>query len=100
MFSTATRLRLKSILERIAKGEVVTLKERVFVGNFADQNQTVATCLRKAQQLQQKREPINGIDQLLHGLNLGATDPEASYKPKIDDLGEWFSGAPSWLGRS
>ncbi|WP_320667970.1 hypothetical protein [Prochlorococcus sp. MIT 1307] len=100
MFSIATRLRLKKILDRISIGEKVSLQERIYVDKYADQNQTVATCLRRAQCSQQERESTNSIDDLLYSLDLVSEDPESSYRPKADDLGEWFSGAPSWLGRS
>ncbi len=100
MLSTSTRLRLKDILRRIALGEEVSLQERVYINKFADQNQTVATCLSRANHLQQKQNTTNGIDHLLCDLGLGSSDPQSTYRPKRDDLGEWFSGAPSWLGRS
>ena len=100
MFSTSPRFRIKDILDRIASGEEVDLQERIFLDGFADKNQTVATCLRKAQRFQQKRESIHDIDDLLNGLDLVSNDPHSSYSPKSDDLGEWFSGAPSWLVRS
>ena len=100
MLSIANRHRLKIILERISEGEAITLKERIFVDNFADQNQTVNSCLRKARRLQQRQEPKDEIEQLLNCLDLNPADPESQYKPNIDDLGEWFTGAPSWLGRS
>ena len=69
MFSIANRHRLKIILERISEGEEITLKERLFVDKFADQNQTVASCLRKARRLQQRKEPKDEIALLIiHGI--------------------------------
>ena len=100
MFSTSTLLRLKDILERITSGKEISIQERLYVEQCADKNQSMATCLRKARRLQQKTEASNSIDYLLNGLELRSTDPDSSYRPKLDDLGEWFSGAPSWLGRS
>jgi len=100
MFSITNRHRLKVILGRIAQGEEITLKERLFVDKFADNNQTVATCLRKARRLQQNKNPNDEIEQLLNCLELIPPDPESQYKKNVDDLGEWFTGAPSWLGRS
>ncbi len=100
MFSSDIRLRLMDILEKIATGKEVSLNERLYVESFADQDQSIASCLHKAQRLQQNRKSSNEIDQLLDSLELGPNDPHSSYKPKTDDLGEWFSGAPSWLGRS
>ena len=100
MFSKTTRLRLGDILQRIAKGKEVSLKERLYLDRFADQDQNIASCLRRATRLQQNLEATNGIDHLLHQLDLVSPDTQSTYKPQIDDLGEWFSGAPSWLGRS
>ncbi|WP_241466565.1 MULTISPECIES: hypothetical protein [unclassified Prochlorococcus] len=44
-------------------------------------------------------QPRDGIDQLLDGLELGSSEPD-DYCSEDEDLGEWFGGAPSWLGRS
>ena len=100
MLSASTRLRLKDILQRMATGKEVSLPERIYLGKFADRHQSVSTSLRRATRLQQKQKLTNGIDHLLNQLDLGPSDPQSSYKPKTDDLGEWFTGAPSWLGRS
>ena len=100
MLSTSTRLRLKDILQRISTGKEVSLQERIYLEKFADNNQTIATCLRRANRLQQNKKVTNDIDNLLNDLDLDSSDPQSSYRPKIDDIGEWFTGAPSWLGRS
>ena len=42
----------------------------------------------------------NQIDELLNGLDLNSEEPHVTYNPDHDDLGEWFSGAPSWIRRS
>ncbi len=100
MLSTSTRLRLQSILERVSKGETVSLDERVYLHKFADRDQTVSSWLTRARRIQQKVGTNDRIDDLLNDLDLGSSDPGSSYKPDQDDLGDWFSGAPSWLGRS
>ena len=100
MFSITTRKRLKNILERVSHGKTISLKDRIYLSKHADQNQTVSNCLRKAQLTQQKSTPSNSIDQLLNNLDLYPTDPQSTFNRKEDDLGEWFCGAPSWLGRS
>lgn len=99
MLSTSTRLRLQGILERIAEGEAVSLSERVYVQKFADRAPTVASWLRRARR-QQQGVPASGIDQLLADLDLGSPDPDAVYRPEDENLGDWFSGAPTWLRRS
>ena len=82
----------------MSNGESVSLKERLYLSKYADQNQTVSNCLRRAQLSQQKIN--NNIDKLLNNLDLNPSDPQSIFQDKEDDLGEWFCGAPSWLGRS
>ena len=49
----------------------------------------------------QRKHPIcNPIDELLNGMDLAPEEPNSTYNPDRDDLGEWFSGAPSWIRRS
>jgi hypothetical protein len=100
MLSTSTRLRLQAILERIARGQPVSLSERVYVQKFADRDPTVASWLRRARRRQQAQEPGDGIEQLLADLDLGSPEPDEGFRPGEDDLGDWFSGAPPWLRRS
>ena len=100
MLSTATRLRIQRILARLSKGELVSLQERVFINKFASRDQTVSNWLKRAIRIQQGWEANNPIDKLIDGLDLGSSDPNASFNPDQEDLGDWFSGAPSWLGRS
>ena len=100
MLSTSSRLRIQNILIRLASNEQVTLKERIYINKFADRDQTVSSWLTKAKQLQQKKETLDPIDNLITDLGIGSSDADTTYKPDQDDLGDWFSGAPSWLGRS
>ena len=100
MLSRDTRLRLQEILARVASDQPVSLNERIYIHKFADRNQTVATWLHRARREQQKLQPQDGIDQLLDALQLGSSEPDDHYCSEDDDLGEWFGGAPSWLGRS
>ena len=100
MYSTSHLFRIKNILHRIASGEEINFQERLYIDNCADKDQAIATSLRRARRVQQKMENTNSLDHLINDLDLASIDPDSSYKPKVDDLGEWFSGAPSWLGRS
>tara|TARA_Y100001968_G_C19302872_1_gene690032 strand:+ start:631 stop:933 length:303 start_codon:yes stop_codon:yes gene_type:complete len=100
MLRTSTRVRIQEILSRIAKGDIVTLQERIFINKYASRDQTVSAWLRKASNLQQNQSESNPIDHLLDGLDLRSSDPHTTYNPEQDDLGEWFSGAPSWIRRS
>ena len=100
MLTTSSRLRIQEILTRLAKGNQVTLQERIFINKYASRDQNVSAWLRKASHLQQKRNSSNQIDELLEGLDLCSSDPHSTYNPDQEDLGEWFSGAPSWIKRS
>mgnify|MGYP004128887613 CR=1 FL=1 len=81
-------------------GKQVTLAERIYINKYATTNQNVANWLRKASHIQRNQPVTNPIDELLNGLNLNAEEPHSTYNPDQDDLGEWFSGAPSWTRRS
>jgi len=100
MLTTSTRVRIQEILTRIANGTEVTLEERIYINKYASRNQNVSAWLRKASNLQRNKVNSNPIDQLLSGLDLCSSDPHSTYEPDQDDLGEWFSGAPSWIRRS
>ena len=100
MLTTSTRIRIQEILTRIAKGKEVTLEERIYINKYASRNQNVSAWLRKASHLQRNRINSNPIDDLLNGLDLCSSDPHSTYNQDQDDLGEWFSGAPSWIRRS
>ncbi len=100
MLSTSSRLRIQEILSRVAIGNQVTLEERIYVNKYAANNQNVSSWLRKASLMQRKRPVYNQIDELLNGMDLAPEEPNSTYNPDRDDLGEWFSGAPSWIRRS
>ncbi len=99
MFSRSTRLKIKEILSRIEKAEPVTFEERVYIRKFADKDQSVANSLLRAKRLQRKYNNLDEIESLLNDLNIGNVEPDNIYSPE-EDLGDWFTGAPSWLGRS
>jgi hypothetical protein len=105
MLTPKTRLRLQEIIRRIALSESVSLEERIYVQKFADRDPTVWSWLRRARRAQQAGDlqagaPQQGLDRFLSELDLGEVEPKGSFDPRRDDLGEWFSGAPSWLRRS
>ncbi len=100
MLTTTSRLRIQEILTRMSTGNKVSLEERIYITKYAKKYQSVSNWLRKASHLQ-KNEPIsNPIDELLNGLNLIQDEPHSTFDPNHDDLGEWFSGSPSWVRRS
>ena len=100
MLTTSTRVRIQEILTRVAKGKEVSLEERIYINKYASRNQNVSGWLRKASYLQRNRLNTNPTDELLSGLDLCSSDPHSIFNPDQDDLGEWFSGAPSWIRRS
>tara|TARA_B100000965_G_scaffold405893_1_gene441758 strand:- start:3083 stop:3385 length:303 start_codon:yes stop_codon:yes gene_type:complete len=100
MLTTSTRIRIQEILIRIANEDEVTLEERIYINKYAARNQNVSAWLRKASHIQRNKLNSNPIDELINGLDLCSSDPHSTYNPDQDDLGEWFSGAPSWIRRS
>ena len=100
MLTTSSRLRIQEILTRLSKGNQVTLEERIYINKYASKNQNVSNWLRKASRIQRNQPNSNAIDALLNGLDLSSDEPHSTYNPDQDDLGEWFSGAPSWIRRS
>ena len=100
MLTTTSRLRIQEILTRLSMGKQVTLEERIYINKHATRNQNVSSWLRKASRIQRQEKINNQIDELLNGLDLSADEPHVTYNPDHDDLGEWFSGAPSWIRRS
>lgn len=98
MLTTNTRLTLQAILERMARGEPVTLKDRVLLQKYADRDRTVMVWLHRAQRQRQRVEAPTGVDALLDDLDLGSADPGDRFRPE-DDLGDWFGGASAWLRR-
>ena len=100
MLNTTSRLRIQEILTRISRGKKVTLEERIYINKCATKNQNVSLWLRKASRIQRQEPITNQIDELLNALDLSPGGPHETYNPDHDDLGEWFSGAPSWTRRS
>ena len=100
MLTTSARVKIQEILSRITKGNEVTLEERIYLNKYASRNQNVSSWLRKASYHQRNEISSNQIDELINGLDLCPSDPHSTYNPDEDDLGEWFSGAPSWIRRS
>tara|TARA_B100000941_G_C28238024_1_gene414978 strand:+ start:417 stop:665 length:249 start_codon:yes stop_codon:yes gene_type:complete len=81
-------------------GNQVTLQERIYINKYATKNQNVSSWLRQASRIQRKKPISNSIDELLDGLDLSSDEPHSTFNPDRDDLGEWFSGSPSWIRRS
>ncbi len=93
---------IKGILERISRGKEVSLKERLYLKEIADKDQKVSAWLVKARRLQQNQEILNNtpVDKLINELDLGSAEPHSNNISDPEELGRWFSGAPSWVARS
>ena len=100
MLTTSSRLRIQEILTRLSMGKKVSLEERIYINKYATKNQNVSNWLRRASRMQRNKPVYNPIDELINGLDLNSEEPQSHYNPDQDDLGEWFSGAPSWIRRS
>ena len=100
MFKSSKEIRLKDILQRISRGDKVSLDERLFLSQCADADQTISASLTRARRNQLEEQPADNIDRLLNDLDIGISEPDSAFRPGQDDLGDWFMGAPSWLGRS
>ncbi|WP_413326613.1 hypothetical protein [Synechococcus sp. MIT S9503] len=99
MLTTSTRLKLQSILRRLAEGSSISLSERVYLQKFADCDRSVSSWLRQARRQQLASGCRSGVDGLLDDLNIGSAEPDQQHRPGADDLGDWFGGAEPWLRR-
>jgi len=94
MLSTAYRLRLENICDRIVKGESVELNDIIWVEKLAKANRSAATILRSA-----RRKAMNpnmsedSLDGFLNALDLGDPDPSnhRSRFDSADDIVDFFS---------
>jgi hypothetical protein len=76
MLSTAYRLRLIEICDRIVKQEEVSLEEMVWVNKLSAHNASAATILRRARRKSQNPNMVEGdMDDFLNKLDLGDPDP-------------------------
>ena len=94
MLSTAYRLRLENICDRIVKGESVELNDIIWAEKLAKANRSAATILRSA-----RRKAMNpnmsedSLDGFLNALDLGDPDPSnhRSRFDSADDIVDFFS---------
>jgi hypothetical protein len=94
MLSTAYRLRLENICDRIVKGESVELNDIIWAEKLAKANRSAATILRSA-----RRKAMNpnmsedSLDGFLNALDLGDPDP-SNHRSRFDgadDIVDFFS---------
>jgi len=76
MLSTAYRLRLEEICNRIAKHESVGLEDMIWCEKLSAHNAHAATILRRARRKSQNPNMVEGdMDDFLNKLDLGDPDP-------------------------
>lgn len=94
MLSTAYRLRLQGICNRIANQQPVELVDRIWAQKLADANQSAATMLRQAQRRSQAPEmPDGGLDDFLNRLDIGGVGEDARGVRRFnspDEIADWF----------
>ena len=93
MLSTAYRIRLQEICDRIVRGEAVELNEMIWAEKLGRANRSAGSILRQA-----RRKALNpemteeSLDGFLNALDLGHTDPQ-NHKTgfySADDIADWF----------
>ena len=93
MLSTAYRIRLQEICDRIVRGEAVELNEMIWAEKLGRANRSAGSILRQA-----RRKALNpemteeSLDGFLNALDLGHTDPQ-NHKTGFDgadDIADFF----------
>ena len=93
MLSTAYRIRLQEICDRIANQEEVSLEDIIWAEKLGRANRSAGSILRQA-----RRKALNpemteeSLDGFLNALDLGHTDPQ-NHKTgfnSADDIADWF----------
>lgn len=93
MLSTAYRLKLEGICEKISKGEPVELSEMIWCEKLAKSNQSAASILRKARRKAQNPDMVEGsMDDFLNQLDIGDPDPSNHRTgfDTVDEIVDWF----------
>jgi hypothetical protein len=93
MLSTAYRLKLEEICNRIAKHEEVSLDEMVWCEKLAGHNASAAKILRQARRTAATPTMQEGdIDDFLNQLDLGHPDPQNHRTgfSSVDEIADWF----------
>lgn len=93
MLSTAYRLRLQEICDRIANQEEVSLSDVIWAEKLGRANRSAGSILRQA-----RRKALNpemteeSLDGFLNALDLGDPDPSnhCTGFNSVDDIADWF----------
>ena len=93
MLSTAYRLRLQEICDRIARGEAVELNEMIWAEKLGRANRSAGSILRQARRKAANPEMVEGdMDDFLNKLDLGDPDPSnhKSHFGNVDEIVDFF----------
>ena len=93
MLSTAYRIKLEAICDKIVKRETVELSEIIWAEKLAKANRSAGTILRQARRKAANPEMVEGgMDDFLNCLDIGDPDP-SNHKTgfdSIDEIVDWF----------
>ncbi len=94
MLSTAYRLRLEGICQKIALHEEVSLEEMIWAEKLAKANRSAATLLRQARRKAENPDMQEGdLDDFLNQLDIGGLGHERfgrSGFDSVDEIADWF----------
>ena len=101
MFHQVKTSKIIVIITKIAKGENVSISERIFVEQLAKTHPDIHNQLNKAQCIRRSKENHGEeLSTFLGSLALNGTFKNQHYNPKKENIAELFSNAPEWLRRS
>ena len=93
MLSTAYRIKLEAICDKIVKRETVELSEIIWAEKLAKANRSAGTILRQARRKAANPDMVEGgMDDFLNCLDIGDPDP-SNHKTgfdSIDEIVDWF----------
>ena len=89
MLSTAYRLKLEGICEKIVNGEEVSLENMIWAEKLAKANQSAAKILRQARRRAENPDMQEGdLDDFLNQLDIGGLGHERFGKSGFDSIDE------------
>jgi hypothetical protein len=89
MLSTAYRLRLSTICQKIALCEPISLEDRIWAQKLGEANSSAAGMLRRAHRHAANPDmPEEGMDAFLNALDIGGQPKRRFEGP--DDIADWF----------
>jgi len=94
MLSTAYRIKLEAICNKIALHEEVSLEEMIWAEKLAKANQSAAKILRQARRKAENPDMQEGdLDDFLNQLDIGGLGHERFGKSgfnSVDEIADWF----------